>query len=84
MSVTPATVAGAATGPGRAAFGTRSNRGTDAMHRPTVLAVLFGAALVLSGCGAVGRIDTAAMQTTNRAVGAPVNGPGNPPPPTAP
>lgn len=44
---------------------------------PVIVAVL----LVLSGCGAVGDIDTAAMQTTNRVVGAPLNGPGNPPSP---
>ncbi|MBE7210067.1 MAG: hypothetical protein INR65_03540 [Gluconacetobacter diazotrophicus] len=45
-------------------------------------ATLLGAALFgLAACGAVGDIDTAAMQTTNRAVGAPVNGPNNPPPP---
>ncbi len=37
--------------------------------------------LALAGCGAVGDIDTGAMQTTNRAVGAPLNGPGNPPSP---
>jgi len=44
--------------------------------------VLVAVLLALAGCGAVGDIDTAAMRTTNRAVGAPVNGPGNPPPPT--
>ncbi|MCQ8239284.1 hypothetical protein [Rhizosaccharibacter radicis] len=37
--------------------------------------------LAASGCGAVGDIDTGAMQTTNRLVGAPPNGPANPPPP---
>ncbi len=37
--------------------------------------------LALAGCGTVGDIDTGAMQTTNRAVGAPLNGPGNPPSP---
>ena len=37
--------------------------------------------LALAGCGAVGDIDTGAMQTTNRAAGAPLNGPGNPPSP---
>ena len=46
--------------------------------------LLLAAALALAGCGAIGNIDTAAMQTTNRVVGAPVNGPGNPPPPRAP
>ena len=46
-------------------------------------ACLLGAAslLALAGCGAVGDIDTGAMQTTNRAVGVPFNGPGNPPSP---
>ena len=34
--------------------------------------------LALASCGAVGDIDTGAMQTTNRAVGAPLNGPGDP------
>ncbi|MCQ8279798.1 hypothetical protein NFI95_15235 [Acetobacteraceae bacterium KSS8] len=29
----------------------------------------------LSACATVGNLDTAAMQTTNRAMGAPVNGP---------
>jgi hypothetical protein len=47
------------------------------LGRTGVLVVL----LALGACGAVGDIDTAAMQTTNRAVGAPPNGPGNPPPP---
>ena len=37
--------------------------------------------LALAGCATGGDIDTGAMQTTNRAVGAPPNGPGNPPPP---
>ncbi len=37
--------------------------------------------LAVAGCGTVGDIDTGAMQTTNRAVGAPLNGPGNPPSP---
>ena len=37
--------------------------------------------LALAGCGTIGDIDTGAMQTTNRAVGAPLNGPGNPPSP---
>lgn len=40
--------------------------------------VLLAAILSLAACGAVGNLDTAAMQTTNRAVGAPVNGPGTP------
>ena len=39
------------------------------------------ALLALAGCGTIGDIDTGAMQTTNRAVGAPLNGPGNPPSP---
>lgn len=39
------------------------------------------ALLSLTACGAIGDLDTAAMQTTNRAVGAPINGPGNPPSP---
>ena len=44
-------------------------------------AAVLAALLALAGCGAVGDIDTAAMRTTNRAVGAPANGPGNPPVP---
>ncbi len=44
--------------------------------RPLAAALL----LAIAGCGAVGDIDTGAMRTTNRAVGAPVNGSGNPPP----
>lgn len=47
------------------------------VRRGIALICLLG----LAGCGAVGDIDTAAMQTTNRAVGAPVNGANNPPPP---
>lgn len=39
--------------------------------RLLVLMMLTG----LSACAAVGNVDTAVMQTTNRAVGAPVNGP---------
>jgi hypothetical protein len=46
---------------------------------PTAFAL--AALLALAGCGAVGDLDTAAMQTTNRAVGAPLNGPGDPPSP---
>lgn len=42
--------------------------------RPLLASLLCIAAL--SGCAAVGNLDTAAMQTTNKAVGAPVNGPG--------
>ncbi len=41
------------------------------LPRAFAILVLFG----LSACAAVGNIDTAAMQTTNKAVGAPVNGP---------
>ena len=47
------------------------------LRRSLAVAIL----LALAGCGTVGDIDTGAMQTTNRAVGAPVNGPGNPPSP---
>lgn len=45
------------------------------------LPVLLVAMLALSACGAFGNLDTAAMQTTNKVAGAPVNGPGNPPSP---
>ena len=48
-----------------------------ACTRPLAAALL----LTLAGCGTLGGIDTGAMQTTNRAVGAPLNGPGNPPSP---
>ena len=41
----------------------------------------LSALLALAACGAVGNLDTAAMQTTNKVAGAPINGPGNPPPP---
>ncbi len=33
------------------------------------------AVLAVCGCGAFGRLDTAAIQTTNRAAGVPANGP---------
>ena len=43
--------------------------------------LVVAALLAPAGCGTVGNIDTGAMQTTNRAVGAPLDGPGNPPSP---
>lgn len=51
------------------------------MSRSARMLTLFAALLSLAACGAFGDLDTAAMQTTNRAVGAPLNGPANPPSP---
>ena len=51
------------------------------MRKTFGLPILLAAMLGLSACGAFGNLDTAAMQTTNKVAGTPVNGAGNPPPP---